>query len=272
VGIVVVVIANSSARRAVGSRGISRQLGGTPHGAHRAAAAAAAVEEIGAVRFEAAHAGARGHLQAFEHRAVGRVDVAQLALVAFPGAVPELAVDPGHAGDEAVGLDRADDGPRLGVDLVDAAAAVLAHPQAALGPGEAGVAAAARRGDGPEHAARRGVDLVDALLGDLPQVLAVERGAGVGALVEPARRRAVGGIEGHQRGAGGGPDPLAVPGHAGDHRRLGEGAEFAHDLGRAHRRRGLRGTHRQVLRGASTWRDGADSTQAAAWRGVTRSS
>ena len=32
-----------------------------------------------------------------------------LALVAFPGAVPQLAVDPGHAGDEAVRLDGAHD-------------------------------------------------------------------------------------------------------------------------------------------------------------------
>jgi hypothetical protein len=33
-----------------------------------------------------------------------RVDAPQFALVTFPGAVPELSIDPGNAGDEAVGL------------------------------------------------------------------------------------------------------------------------------------------------------------------------
>ena len=65
------------------------------------------------------------HLQALEHLAALRVDAAQLALVALPGAVPQLAVDPGHAGDEAVGLDRAQDRAGRGIDLVDLAVAVL---------------------------------------------------------------------------------------------------------------------------------------------------
>jgi len=37
-------------------------------------------------------------------------------------------------------------GARLGIDLVDLAIAVLPHPQAALGPGEARVAAVAGAG------------------------------------------------------------------------------------------------------------------------------
>src|ERR1700744_2735814 len=90
----------------------------SPHRAHLAAATAAAIEEIAAVGFQAADAGARGHLEALEHGAVGRIDVAQLALVAFPGAVPQLAVDPGDARDEAVGLDRAQHGAGGGIDLV----------------------------------------------------------------------------------------------------------------------------------------------------------
>ena len=85
----------------------------------------------------------------------------------------------------------------------------------------------------PTHAAAGSVDLVDARLGDLLQVLAVEGGAGVGALVEPAGRGAAGRIDGHQRRAGRGPDLAAVLRHAADLGHLGERAVLAHDLGRA---------------------------------------
>ena len=98
-------------------------------------------------------------------------------VVAFPGAVPELAVDPGDAGDEAVGLDRAEHRPGLRIDLVDLAVAVLADPERAFGPGQAGIAAAAGRRDGAEHLAGLRIDLLDAVLGDLEQVPAVERRA-----------------------------------------------------------------------------------------------
>ena len=77
------------------------------HGAHRAAAAAAGVEQVGAVGLEAADAGAGGIASRSSTAPLVGVDAADLALVAFPGAVPELAVDPGDAGDEAVRLDRA---------------------------------------------------------------------------------------------------------------------------------------------------------------------
>src|SRR5688572_334445 len=113
----------------------------TPHGADLSARAAAAIEEVSPIGLEPAHAGAARHLEALEDRAALRVEPAQLALVAFPGAVPQLALDPGHAGDEAVGFDAADDLPGRGVDLEDLAIAVLPDPQAALGPGEPGVGA-----------------------------------------------------------------------------------------------------------------------------------
>ena len=147
---------------------------------------------------------------------LSRVDAADVALVAFPGAVPQLAVDPGHAGDEAVGLDGAQDGAGLGIDLVDLAIAVLPHPQAALGPGEARVAAVAGRRDRRHHVAGGGIDLVDARFGDLVEVRAVEGGAGVAGAVERARELAALGIEGDQLGAGGGPDAAAVVGDAVD--------------------------------------------------------
>ncbi len=158
--------------------------------------AAAAIEEVGAVGLEPADAGAARHLEPLEHGAALRVDAADLALVAFPGAVPQLAVDPGHAGDEAVGLDGANDRAGLGIDLVDLAIAVLPDPQAALGPGEPRVAAVAGRRDRRHHVAGGGIDLVDARLGDLIEVLAVEGGAGVAGALERARGLAARGIEG----------------------------------------------------------------------------
>ena len=139
-----------------------------------------------------------------------RIDAPQIALVAFPGAVPELAVDPGDAGDEAVGLDGAQDRAGFGIDLMDLALAVLPDPERAFGPGEAGVAAAAGRRDGGEHAAGLRIDLLDAILGDLEQVLAVEGGAGMRGDVDRAQRLAARGIEGVQPVAGGEPDLLAV--------------------------------------------------------------
>jgi hypothetical protein len=78
----------------------------------------------------------------------------------------------------------------LGVDLVDLAGAVLADPERPLGPGQARVAAVGGRGNGSDDLARAWVDLLDAVVGELPQVLAVEGGAGVGGDVELADQRA----------------------------------------------------------------------------------
>src|SRR5207253_10606489 len=138
----------------------------TSHGADLSAQSAAAIEQVCPVGLEPADTGAARHLQPLEHGAALRIDSADIALVVFPGAVPQLAVDPGHAGDEAVGLDGAHNGARLGIDLVDLAIAVLPHPQAALGPGEARVAAVAWRRDRCYDIAGGGIDLVDARFGD----------------------------------------------------------------------------------------------------------
>jgi hypothetical protein len=144
--------------------------------------------------------------------------------------VPELAVHPGHAGDEAVGRDAAPHGTGVGVDLHDAAVAVLAHPQAALGPGQAR-AALARRRDGGDDGARGGVDLGDACRGDLPQVAAVEGGAGVAGVRQTPLHLAAGRRDGQQGRIGRGPDVFAVVRDAMDGGRAVEGAVLADDLG-----------------------------------------
>ena len=93
--------------------------------------------------------------------------------------MPELAVDPCHAGDEAVGLDRAENRAGIGIDLVDLPVAIVPDPERPLGPREPRVAAVARRGNRREHAPGRGIDLLDAILRNLKQVPAIERGAGM---------------------------------------------------------------------------------------------
>ena len=128
--------------------------------------------------------------------------------------MPELAVDPGDAGDEAVGLDGAQNRPGLGIDLMDLALPILPDPERPFGPGEPGVAAAAGRGDGGEHAAGLRIDLLDAILGDLKQVLAVEGRSGMGGDIDRAQRLPARRIEGVQLVAGGKPDLLAVIGDA----------------------------------------------------------
>src|SRR3546814_9743948 len=85
----------------------------------------------------------------FEDLAAVGVDAAQFTFVTFPGAVPEVAIDPAHAGDETVRFDRAQDLAAVRIDLMNLALAVLAHPQRTLGPGHAGIAAATRRSE--EH-------------------------------------------------------------------------------------------------------------------------
>ena len=85
------------------------------------------------------HAGR--HLEPFEDLSGFRIDAPQIALVPFPGRMPEFAVDPTDAGDEAVRLDGAKHGPGLGIDLVDLAASVISDPERSLGPGKPRIAA-----------------------------------------------------------------------------------------------------------------------------------
>jgi hypothetical protein len=88
--------------------------------------------------------------------------------------VPELAVDPGDPGDDALGLDGAKNRACLGIDLMDLPAPMLPHPERPFGPCEPRVTAAAGRRDRREHTTGLRIDLLDAILGDLIQVLAVE--------------------------------------------------------------------------------------------------
>ena len=77
---------------------------------------------------------------------------------------PATHVTPRH---EAVGFDRTKNRPCLGINLMNFAIPILAHPESPFGPREPGVAAPAWRGDCGEHLASVRIDLLDAVLSDL---------------------------------------------------------------------------------------------------------
>jgi len=124
--------------------------------------------------------------------------------------MPQLSVYPGDSRDEAVGVDGAKDRACVGIDLVDLAVPILPHPERPFGPCEPRVTAASRRRDRGEHTAGLRIDLVDSILGDLKQVLAVESGSSVRGEVDRPQHFSARRIEGVQLVSGGKPDVLTV--------------------------------------------------------------
>src|SRR6267143_862433 len=185
---------------------------GPADGSHLPAPSSSAEELIAAIGLEPRHAHSGRHLEPLQDLSRSRIDSPQIALVTFPGAVPELAVDPGDPGDEAVGLDGAKYLPCLRIDLMDLAVPILPHPERPFGPGEPGGAAAAGRRDRGEYAAGLPIDLLDAILGDLKQMLAVEGRPCMRGNIDRAQDCPAGGIEGVQPVSGRKPDVLTVIG------------------------------------------------------------
>src|SRR5206468_2067823 len=133
------------------------------------------------------HHRTRWHVDSLEHGSTIRIDAPKLALGAFRGAVPQVALHPRHARDEAVRLDGAEDRARLGIDLMNLPRAILAYPERPFGPRESRVTAAGgcwnRRYDAPGI----GIDLLDTRLGDLIEEFAVERRTGVRGHIDGAQ-------------------------------------------------------------------------------------
>ena len=92
---------------------------GPADGSHLPAASAPAEEPIVAVGLKPRHRRSGRHFEPLEDLSSFGIDTPQLALIAFPGGVPKLAIDPGDAGDEATGLYGAEDRACLGIDLMD---------------------------------------------------------------------------------------------------------------------------------------------------------
>ena len=73
---------------------------GSADGSHLPAASASAEEPIAAIGLEPRHTHSRRHLDLLQDLSRSRIDPPHVALVAFPSAVPELAVDPGDGGSQ----------------------------------------------------------------------------------------------------------------------------------------------------------------------------
>src|SRR5262249_33875118 len=159
-----------------------------------------------------------------------RIDSPQVALVTLPGGVPELSVDPRDAGDEAVRLDGAKNLSSFGIDLMNLPISILPHPKRPLCPSETRVTATAGRGNSGEHESCLRIDFLNAILRDLEQMLAVERGSCMRGDVDRADRRSARWVEGAQLVAGRKPDVLAVVRDSAD---VGawKGAVLTEDLG-----------------------------------------
>ena len=181
---------------------------GRRDGPHLPAPASSTEELIAAVGLEPRNAHSGRHLEHFQGFSRSRIDPPQIALVIFPRAVPQLSVEPGDPGDEALGLDRAKNRPGFGIDLMDLPLPVLPHPERPFGPREPR-GAAGRRGRG-EHTAGLRIDLLDAILGELKQVPAVESRSGTRGDIDRAQRLSARRVEGDQLVSSGKPDVLTV--------------------------------------------------------------
>ena len=107
-----------------------------PDCSHFAAASASAEELITAIGLKTGHAKTRWYVDRVQHLSGCRIYSRQAALVTFPVTVPEFSVDPAYAGDEAVGLNGANDRPCLWIDLVDFSFPILPNPERPFRPCE----------------------------------------------------------------------------------------------------------------------------------------
>src|ERR1700686_83197 len=145
--------------------------------------------------------------------------------------MPKLSIDPSDPGDEAVGFDGAKNPPCLRIDLMDLPVSILPDPKRTFGPRESRVAAAAGRWDGGEHTASFGIDLLDAILGDLKQVFAIEGRSCMCRDVERAHHLSARGIKGIQLVARCKPDVLTVEANSMHAVSSGERAILLDDFG-----------------------------------------
>src|SRR6516165_488719 len=144
--------------------------------------------------------------------------------------MPELSIDPSDPGHESVGFDGAKNSAGFGINLVDLSIPILSNPESPFRPSQPRVAAIAGRRDGGKHSASPWIDLLNAILGDLKQVLAVEsrscmRGDIERALHLPTRR-----VESVQFVSRSKPDVLSVISDTMDSGGTWEGAILPNDF------------------------------------------
>ncbi len=101
-----------------------------------AATSPAAEEQIASIGFEPGDPHTRRHFEPLQNLSRSGIDSPQIAAVLFPGAVPELSLDPGDSGDEAGALDGAKNRACFGIHLMDLPVFILPDPERPFGPGE----------------------------------------------------------------------------------------------------------------------------------------
>jgi hypothetical protein len=111
-----------------------RRSSGPADGSHLPAAAAATEEPIAAIGLESGYADAGRHFERLQYLSPSRIDLPQVAFVAFQSGVPEFPIDPRDSRNEAVGFDGAKNRPCARIELMDLAVPILPHPQRPFGP------------------------------------------------------------------------------------------------------------------------------------------
>lgn len=123
--------------------------------------------------------------------------------------MPEFAIDPCDSRDEAIGFDGAKHRACLRIDLMNLSRSILTHPKKSFRPRQPRVTAAGC-GDCGEHSAGLWIDLLNAIFGDLEQMLTVERRSCMRSHINRAQRLAARGIESIQPVSRCKPDILTV--------------------------------------------------------------
>jgi hypothetical protein len=108
---------------------------------------------------------------------------------------------------------------------------MLPDPERPFGPREPRVTATTGRGDGRDHTPSLRINLLDAILSDLKQVLAVECRSRVRGDIDRTHSLAASRIEGVQRVSSGKPDVLTVIGDSMYVVAAWKGAIFTNDVG-----------------------------------------
>src|SRR6266496_4349902 len=142
-------------------------LSGPPDRSDPPALSSSTEEPITAIGLKPGNTNAERHLDRFKNISGLRIYSPQIAFVTFQGRVPQLSLDPGHSGDKAVGLDGAKNRASIGIDLMNLTIPILPYPERTLRPRETRVAATTRCWNRGEHVTGLGIDLLDAMLGDL---------------------------------------------------------------------------------------------------------
>jgi hypothetical protein len=171
-----------------------------------------------------------GHLNSLKNLSSSMIDLPQITFIPFPSGMPQLSIDPRDSGHEAIGFDCAKDRACFGIDLVNLPCPILPNPESAFSPRKSRVTAVAGRRDSGENLTRLWINLLNAILGDLKQMPAVEGRSCMRSNIHRALQFAARRIEGIQPVSRCKPDMLAVIANSVHAVSSWEGAILPHDF------------------------------------------